>query len=163
MNDRLKDLLVPAAVLATLSLLFLPDRKVSLGVGHVDVPLDFVFLDAASGQAVAGASLRLQDLDSGNDPPQEPYAIVRSSGPDGHARVKLEGLMFYSSDRVTQEGRLLRHLSRTVSYPAWECNVTAEGYQDLKVSYEDFRAKYTGDRRFHGESMPPAIVFRLRK
>jgi hypothetical protein len=70
MNDRLKDLLVLAAVLVAVSLLFIPDRKVSLGVGHTDVPLDFVFLDAASGQPVAGAFLRLRDLDSLNDPPK---------------------------------------------------------------------------------------------
>lgn len=163
MIDRCKDLLVLAAVLGILSLLFLPDRKVSLGVGHVDVTLDFVFLDAASGQPVAGASLRLQDLDSVNDPPQEPYSIVRSSGPDGHVRITLKGLMFTTSDRVTEDGHFLRHLSRQVRYPAWECSATGEGYQDLKVSYEDFRSKYMGDRRFHEDVVPPAIVLRLRK
>lgn len=163
MKSRLKTLLVLASVLATLWVLFLRPSTVSLGVGHVDVPFEFIILDAASGQPIAGASLRLQDLDSINELPEEPYSIVRSSGPDGHSRIKLKGLMFTSSDSVTEDGRFLRPLSRSVQYPWWECHVTAEGYQDLKVSYQDFRSKYTGDLRFHEDSIPPPIVLRLQR
>jgi hypothetical protein len=163
MIDRRKDLLVLGSVLSIFLLLFLPDGKVSFGVGHVDVPLDFVFLDAATGRPVAGASLRLRDLDWINEPPREPESIVRSSGPDGHARIKLKGMMVTSCDRVTQDGRFSSQLSRSVRYPAWECRVTAEGYQDLEVSYEEFRSRVTGDRRLHEDSIPPSIVFRLRR
>lgn len=163
MNDRLKDLLVLAGVLAILALLALPPRKVALGVGHVDVSLDFVFVDAETGRPVPGASLRLQDLDDIQGTTAEPEVIVRTSGPDGHARIVLKGLTFTTSDRVAGDGRFVRHLTRDVRYPAWECRVTAEGYQDLTVSPANLRSTYLGDRRFHEDRIPPAIVFRLRR
>jgi hypothetical protein len=163
MKSRFMTLLVLSSVFAALTVLLHRPSTLLLAVGNGDVSFDIVILDAASGQPIAGASVRLQDPDSINEPLKEPYSIVRSSGPDGCARIKLKGLMVTSRDRVTEDGRFLTHLSRSVRYPSWECHVNAEGYQDLKVSYQDFRSRYTGGRRFHEESAPPPIVLRLER
>ncbi len=50
MKYPVKALLVLASVIVALAVLFPPSVKVSLGVGHVDIPLDLIFLDAASGR-----------------------------------------------------------------------------------------------------------------
>ncbi len=50
-----------------------------------------------------------------HEPPEEPYSILRQSGPDGHARIKLKGLMFTSSDRFSNDSA---HLEPPVSFRA---------------------------------------------
>jgi len=162
MKQRLIAVVVLSAVFVALLVLFFQARTVAVWVGHADVPLDFVFLDSGSGQPIAGASLNLRDPDYLEGPPKEPHSMVGTSGPDGHARLTVN-LLVYGSDRMTVDGRFSRNLSRRVEYPNWECRVSAEAYQNLTLSDQDFQSQFTGDRRFHADKVPPPIVLRLRR
>jgi hypothetical protein len=155
-------LIAVVAVLLGLILSWGP-RKIALEVGHVDIPLDFVIIDAGSGQAIAGASILLQDPDYNGLPPQSPYTLAANSGSDGHYRVLLKELMYSASCSITEDGRFLKCLSRGVRYPNWELHVSADGYKKLSVSWQDFRMRYIGDRRYHEDQVPPPIVVRLRR
>ena len=165
MRVRLRTLLLLIAVVAVL-LGLIPNwgaSKRALEVGHTNVPLDFVIIDAGSEQPIAGASILLQDPDYLDLPPQVPQTLAATSGLDGHYRVTLMGLMFSAESSVTEDGKFLKSLGRWVRYPNWELHVSADGYQKLRVSYQDFREKYMGDRRYHEDSIPPPIVVRLQR
>src|SRR5207302_198256 len=150
----LRTLLLITAVVAVLLWLVSKPLFVGLGCGHVNVPLDFMVIDADSKQPIAGASILLQDADHRGSPPEPPYTMLITTGPDGHATFVLRHAMVDSGwNAITG-----RRLYRRVGYPLWEMQVSASGYQDFRVSYEEFWTSFLKDRRFHEDAVPPPIV-----
>ncbi len=167
MKERLIGVMVLSAVVSAaftaVWVLFVSPRGTALAVGRVDVLLDFVFVDDESGQPIAGASLELQDPDYLEGPPKEPYSITRMSGPDGHARIHLPELKVTSVARRTADGQHWVTESRSLHYPNWECRVSAKGYRNTTISYDDWQSRYTANPRFNQTLVPPPIVLRLRR
>ncbi len=92
MRFRWRDLLIPTAILTVIRWFLLRPGDETHGqwVGHADVRLDFVLIDADSERPIAGASILLRDADFLGDPPDmqhEPHCVQATSDPEGHARI----------------------------------------------------------------------------
>ena len=109
-------------------------------VGHAQVPLEFVILDASTGFPIEGATLRLLLED---DP-----EYVATTGPDGGARVVRQ---FMTGGRSS----VLRS-TRVVNYNLMVA-ITAVGHQPLRIEL----AELTREARYHSDPNPPPIVIRL--
>jgi len=126
-------------VVAVVSLLLLAQPD-ALWVGHATIPLDFLILDAPTGQPIGGASI---SLDEGSP------SYTATTSPDGRATVVI---------RATTAGRssLLRR-TRSVNY-GWALRVSAGGREGVTRDLNG----YTRDRRYHADAAPPPIVVRLK-
>lgn len=140
--------------------LALPSIHVEMAVGHTNVRIFFVVLDADTGHPLEGASIHQRDADFADSPGLQPYNLDLETGTDGSASVLLS-LQFTS---VTESmGRRLR--SFHVRYPYWDIRVLREGYQEVTTP---FAAYENGNHRFHDGASPvplspPPIVIRLQK
>jgi len=155
MRFRWRDLLIPTVILAVLYCFFFPaSRTKSLWIGHADVTLDFVLIDADSERPIDGAAILLRDADFLSDPPEvqrAPYRLQVKSGLDGHARI-IVSLQVYGADDDSW-----------IKYPDWQLDASADGYKALTVTCDEFRGSYIADRHYHSELVPPPIVVPLRR
>lgn len=126
-----------AAFAIALAIALSPD---AYWVGGASIPIDFLVLDASTGQPIGGASVRLAE---GNPEYQA------TTDPTGKARIVIQ---------ATTAGRSsLRRRTRSVNYGRWWLVVSAIGYMPL----EDDLGRYTRDRRYHYDASPPPIVIRI--
>jgi hypothetical protein len=162
-----------AVVLWVIIGLLFPTGTIALGVGHTNVQISFVVVDADTGQPVGGAAIHLRDPDLADIPAipvrdpdltrcpgRPPVNIDLDTAADGSASVWL-GLQFVDSWE-TGSGRLL---SFHVRYPQWNMRVGCEGYQEFTAPFAAYERE---NPRFHDgyappPKKPPPIVIRLRR
>jgi hypothetical protein len=132
-------LMVVVAIIALLSLVLAALLTEAAWSGHESIPLEFLILNASTGQAIEGASIRLIE---GNPEYQA------TSGPDGRAKVLLHA-------NVGGRSSLLRE-TRAVNYE-WALLVNCKGYREVTESLREV----TRDARYHSDQVSPSIVIRL--
>jgi hypothetical protein len=130
--------MVAVAVCAVVSVTWL--QRVVFWVGFARIPLEFVILDARTGEPLVGASTRLVGR------PLE-YEVI--TGAEGRAKIVIEAT-------VTGRSSWFEN-TRHVKYGAWELLVTRDGYASVR---EDFQ-EVTRELRYHSDPAPPPIVIRL--
>ncbi len=108
-------------------------------VGHASIPLEFVILDAVTGQPLEGASIRLVE----SRPEYE-----ATTGAEGRAKIIINAMIGGRSSLVRN--------TRVVNY-AWELVVAADHYRGVNESLREV----TRGPRYHSDPAPPPIVVRL--
>src|SRR5262245_40658834 len=136
-----------AVAVAAAGLVLLDFLNGALGVGHADLPLDFLILDSSTGQPLKGAVLRFVPPDVPSDE-TEPIVCEAITGADGRAR--------------------LVHTFLTSGYSSALKNTRAVNYNMVLVikaaDHEEHRADLwdiTREPGFHSNSVPPLTVIRL--
>jgi hypothetical protein len=119
----------------------------AVGVGYVDVPLEFLVIDESTGFPLESASIWIHD----HLGPKFQGSLIGATGRDGRAKVILDT---YFSEGCNSLFRVYRH----VNYLA-DLRVSAENYQAERFDLRDF----TEGPRYHYDEVPPPIVIRLRK
>jgi hypothetical protein len=132
--------MVAVAVCAVVVFVWILLQPVALWVGHASIPLEFVIVDALTGEPTPGASIQLV----GNQPEYE-----FASGADGRAKVTIEAMTGGRSSWFEN--------TRGVNYGAWELLITHDGYVTV---HEDFR-EFTREPRHHSDPTPPPIIIQL--
>jgi hypothetical protein len=105
-------------------------------VGYMSVPLEFLILDASTGQPIEGASVRLIE----GDP-----AYETTTGSDGRSKIVI---------RAPAVGR--SRSTRVAIYP-WTLTVTANRYAGVT----DKLGSVMRALRYHRDAVPHPIVIRL--
>ena len=100
-------LMVNAAVIAVAGIASISLLSESVWVGRASIPLEFVVLDASTGQPVEGAMVRLAEVDT---------EYQAATGPDGRAKFVVEA-------SVSGRDSLIRR-TRAVNY-AWALLIAA--------------------------------------
>jgi hypothetical protein len=129
-------IVVPIVAVTVFVPIMLPE---AVWVGFASIPLEFLILDASTGQPIEGATIRLTE-----STPE--YQAV--TGPDGRARLTIEAVIAGRSS--------LARDTRTVNYH-WMLLVTAGRHRELR---EDL-GELTRSPRYHSDPVPPPIVIRL--
>jgi len=132
--------MVAVAVCAAVIFVWILLQPIALWVGHASIPLEFVIVDALTGEPLRGASIQLVGS-------RLEYELA--IGADGRAKVTIEAM--------TGGRHSWYENTRDVNYGAWELLVTREGYVTV---HEDFR-EFTREPRYHSDPTPPPIVIRL--
>ena len=119
----------------TVELINLPEAA---WVGHASIPLEFVILDALTGQPLEGASIRLVE----STPEYE-----ATTGAEGRSKIIINAMIGGRSSLVRN--------TRVVNY-AWALVVTADHYRGVNEPlWEVARGP-----RYHSDPAPPPIVVR---
>jgi hypothetical protein len=119
----------------------------AIGDGALNVPLNFVVVDEATGQPIGGASVTFPDCHGSG------ITLAARTSPDGRARILF--------DTVFSEGYntiLMHRVYRRISYRQ-DVEVSATGYRVSKILLEE----RTEDPRFHHDSVPPTILVSLNR
>jgi hypothetical protein len=134
-------MMVAVAVVTVAALVLTTILTEAAWSGHASIPLEFLILDAATGRAIDGASIRLVE----GDPEYQ-----ATTGPDGRAKVLLWAT-------VGGRSSFLRD-TRAVNY-AWTFLVDCNGYRSVTENLREV----TRDARYHSDPAPPSIVIRLEQ
>ena len=134
-------LMVAVAVLSVVTAVLIRLSPEAAWVGFASIPLEFVILDAPTGQPLEGASVRLIESTPEYD------AITAA---DGRAKFVIHAM-------ITGRSSLVRD-TRSVKY-AWTLSVTCDGHQGINQNLREI----TQGPRYHSDPAPPPIVIRLTR
>jgi hypothetical protein len=132
-------LIVAATALAAVAAVLIYSCSEAAWVGHASISLEFVILDAPTGQPLDGASVRL--LEGIRE-------YEAATGADGRAKIVVDAMVGGRSSLVRK--------TRSVNY-AWALSVTCGCHEGAYQALSEF----TQSSLYHSEAVPPPIVIRL--
>lgn len=132
---------IAVAVFAVVTAVLIRLSPVAVWVGYASIPLEFVILDAPTGQPLEGALVRLAEY-------TPEYNAVTTA--DGRAKFDIHAM-------ITGRSSLIQG-TRTVNY-AWTLSVACDGHQGIS---QDLR-EVTREPGYHSGPAPPPIVVRLAR
>jgi hypothetical protein len=139
MRFTIRWMMVAVAVIAVVNAVLIHFYPGEDWVGHASIRLEFVILDAPTGQPLEGASIRLVEV------APEYEAITEA---DGRAKIVIDAT-------VCGQSSLVRN-TRVVNY-AWTLLVTCNGHRRVNQDLSEV----TRGPRYHSDVAPPPIVIRL--
>jgi hypothetical protein len=132
-------LMIAVAVFAVMTAALFHLYPEAVWVGRTSIPLEFVILDAPTGQPLQGASIRLTE----NTPE---YRATTAA--DGRAKIVIDATIGGRSSLVRN--------TRLVNY-AWALLISCEGHRTVNQDLRDV----TRGPSFQSDLAPPTIVVRL--
>jgi hypothetical protein len=147
-------LLMAAAPLAALAY----DRTVKLSwVGHADLEIEFMVVDAASGQSIEGAEVAVQSEDGFYAERDEASFTLRTDAVGAAHRVCHDSMCFgtQSGLRVTD--------TYAVHLPWWTFRVSALGYQPTDPDFLDLRERVRQVQRVSPRAAKLAVRVPLQR